>query len=122
MPKWIDDIDPESLIDKDIFELLDLKDASEDRKRQILEDMMETIQNRVVARILDSLKEDEVKSFESLLDEDNDEKIAQFLQERDIDPVTFTAQEALNYKIEILNLIAAQEDASDADNQAQDNR
>ncbi|MFA6532091.1 MAG: DUF5663 domain-containing protein [Patescibacteria group bacterium] len=120
MPKWIDEIDPESLIDKDIFELLDLKDAPEDRKHQILEDMMETIQNRVVARILDSLKKEEVKEFEELLDEDDNDKVAQFLQTRNIDPVTFTAEEALNYKIEILNLIAAQEDASDADNQAQD--
>ncbi|OQA04302.1 MAG: hypothetical protein BWY68_00415 [bacterium ADurb.Bin400] len=117
MPSWINDVDPQGLIEKNIFELLDLKDAPEETKQKMINDMVQTVENRIIARILDRLQEPEIRQFEQLLDQDDDNAIKNFFESHKIDPLQIATQEVLNYKIEIINLIAAKEDEAAGDDQ-----
>lgn len=98
---------PADLIDKDIFELLGLKNAPEEKKKEILENMMGTVQNRIMARILDSLNDDEIKEFEQLVSTKDETQIKDFLDKKGIDLTQISAEESLLYKTEIINQIAA---------------
>lgn len=98
------DIDPEAIIDKDIFQLLGLENSSEADKKQVMDDMLETIQNRVVARLYDALGEEASQAFEKLVDEGDDAKVADFLKQKGIDTARITTEEALFYKTEILTI------------------
>lgn len=101
-------IDAESLIDESIFELLGLTDAPKDKKDQIMDDMIVTVQNRVLARILDILesKNDElIEAYKQLIEKDDSEKSRDFLAKEDIDLDQLIAEEALNYKMQIVNFV-----------------
>lgn len=96
-------IDPEEFFDKGIFDLLEIKDLSEEQKNKITRDMMTTINNRVLARVLDLLQEKGVKEqFESLLEINSQEKIEDFLTEHQIDLKGIAVEESLLYKMEIV--------------------
>jgi hypothetical protein len=97
-------IDPADLWDKDIFELLGLENAPEEKKKEILENMTATINNRILARVMDQLDETELTEYEELLDQKDDEKIIGFLKNKGIDLVQYAAEESMIYKTEMLNL------------------
>lgn len=98
-------IDPEELINKDIFELLGLQNLSEPQKKQMNDDMTATIQNRVLARVLDSLDDAGLKEYEAILDSGDEKKANEFLIAHKIDLTKITTEEALLYKTEVVNLI-----------------
>ena len=100
-------IDPADLWDKDIFVLMGLENAPEDKKKEIMDNMTATINNRILARILDQLTEEEIKDYEKLLDGNDDPKIIEYLKSKGIDLIQFTAEETMIYKVEILNLVQA---------------
>jgi hypothetical protein len=104
----LSEIDPGDIIEKDIFELMGLENSSEEDKKIVMADMMETIENRVTGRLFDALSEEDRVVFEGLVEAGDDEKIKQFLKEKDIDVVKITAEEALFYKTEILGLTGTQ--------------
>ena len=106
----MDYIDPQELVDKNIFELLGLKDASEDKKKEIMDNMMQTVQNRVLSRILDSLSDEDLKEFDKLTAENKTEEINKFLNAKGVNLAQISAEEALNYKTEIINQMAARDE------------
>lgn len=97
-------IDPADLWDKDIFTLLGLENAPEEKKKEILENMTATINNRALARVMDQLDETELAEYELLLDQNDDEKITSFLKNKGVDLAQYAAEESMIYKTEILNL------------------
>ena len=97
-------INPADLWDKNIFELLGLENAPGEKKKEILDNMNATINNRVLARVLDQLDEQEMEEYKKLLDENDDQKIIDYLKSKGIDLVQYAAEEAMIYKTEILNL------------------
>lgn len=101
-------IDPEELIDKDIFSLLGIQDASDAKKKEMNDNMIITVQNRVLARILDSLDDAALREYETILDSGDDKKANEFLLAHNIDLTKITTEEALLYKTEIVNLIKSQ--------------
>ena len=101
--------EPEALFDKDIFELLGIENAPQEKKDEILNNMTRTIQNRVIARVLDGLDDASVKEFEKIIDEGDDQKTKTFLDAKGVDLTQITAEEALNYKTEIINRIREKE-------------
>ena len=105
-------MDPTDLWGKDIFALLGLENAPEEKKKEILDNMTATINNRVLARVMDQLDENELKEYEDLLDQKDDQKIIDFLKSKDIDMMQYAAEEAMIYKMEIINL--AQDDTAGA--------
>ena len=98
------ELNPADFIDKDIFDILGIGDASSEKKDAMLKEMIETIQNRVTMRILDLIGEEGGKEFGDLLEEGDDEKIKSFLSLKDVDLGKLTAEESLLYKMEIINL------------------
>ncbi len=99
-------INPEMFVDNSIFELLEIKEMSDEKKNEIMKDMMTTINNRVLARTLDLLDEQNLrKSFELLLDENDEAKIESFLSENNIDLKKIAAEEAILYKMELVNTL-----------------
>ncbi len=101
------DINPSDFIEKDILELLHLENAPEDKKAAVIKDMIETIQNRVLARLLDSLNEPEIDTLEVMIDAHQEENVEKFLMQKDFDVKKVTAEESINYKAEIINLVKA---------------
>lgn len=97
-------VDPTDLWDKDIFTLLGLENAPEQTKKEILANMTATINNRVLARVLDQLDDNELKEYEDLLDRQEDQKIIDYLKSKNVDLMKLVAEEAMIYKLEILNL------------------
>ena len=97
-------IDPADLWDKDIFTLMGLEAIPEEKKKEILENMTATINNRVLARVLDQLDEAELQEYQKLLDGGDDQQIIGFLKSKNIDLMQYLAEEAMVYKTEILNL------------------
>lgn len=100
-------INPSDFITQDIWELMNLEDAPQEKKDQILEDMLATIQNRVLARVLDSLQNDEIKIMESRIDSGEENAMENFLKEKSIDIYKITSEEAVMYKAELVNFIKA---------------
>ncbi len=103
------DLEPEKLIDASIFELLGIDDASQEQKNKIMADVTRTIQNRVVARILDSLSEDDTAQFEKALDE-GDEATKAFLATHNVDATKLATEEAITYKVELLAMVESAEE------------
>ena len=97
------DIELDSLFGTDIFELLGIQAASSERKQSILETMMDTVQNRVLARILDSLTDVQIEAFQAATAKGDDEA-RQFLADQSIDLIQLTAEEAIVYKGQILSM------------------
>lgn len=107
-------IDPASITDKSIIELLGIQGATDDQKQQIIDDALATIHTRIIARILDSIPEPEQAPFDQLLESGDNEKIKQYLLQRGIDVTRIASEEALNYKVEIFGLV--KENANSARN------
>lgn len=97
---------PADFITKDIFQLLGLGGVSQQQKDDLLEVMLYTVTNRVMARILDQLSEDEQHQLEGFLDREDTAGMVAFLQQHDIDYAELFSQEALVYKAEVVNLVS----------------
>jgi hypothetical protein len=95
---------PSDFVTKDIFELLGLQSISQQKKDDLLDVMLYTVTNRVMAQILDQLSKEQQEKLEVLLEEDDTEKLVAFLEERGIDYNELFSQEALIYKAEMVNL------------------
>lgn len=98
------DQEVKDIIDKDIFELLAAKDMAQEKKQELYQKMAETVQNRVIARIDDALSEPDRQEWLKILDEQNKEKAEAFLRERNLDAPKMLIEEALIYKMELVNL------------------
>lgn len=99
---------PDDLIGTDIFAFLGIGDISTEQKEQLLSIMLETIQDRVVSRVLNALtKEDERIEFEQALEEKNADQIDQLLLSSGLSGIAqLIAEEVMLYKLEIMNLFS----------------
>lgn len=96
--------DPIDLFGSNIFELLGMENAPQDKKDSLIKSMTETIQSRIVGRILDALSSDQtgLAEFERLLDSGPQEAIEAFLETKGLDIGQMTAEETLLYKTEFI--------------------
>lgn len=97
---------PAEFISVDIFTLLGLQGVSQQKKDDLLEVMLYTVTNRVIARILDQLNESKQKELEVLLDETGADRLVVFLAQNGIDYAELFSQESLVYKAEVANLVS----------------
>ena len=97
-------VDPEKIIDLSIFEALGLDSIAQERKDSMLESMMETIEGRVLARVMDAIPQDQIPAFEAAIDAGGD-GVSNFLALHAVDLVTLTAEEALIYKSEVIAMV-----------------
>ncbi|OIP23987.1 hypothetical protein AUK11_04175 [bacterium CG2_30_37_16] len=96
--------DPIDLIEKDIFELLDLKDLPQEYKDKMVSEMEDMLENRVIARLMDSLSKEDAEKFDNLPENDNN-AITEFFKDKDINIEQITAEEALILKSDMASLI-----------------
>lgn len=99
---------PFNIVADDIFKILGLTELDEAEKRNLLTTMLETIQNRVIARVLDNFDESERNQLDEYFGSNNTEGINKLFQKRGMDSFSeMVAQEALLYKLEMANRVAA---------------
>jgi hypothetical protein len=98
-------MDPNLLFDQDVFTLLGVPDAPEEKKQEMLKTMTDSINNRIFARVLDMIDDSEAETLNQLLEEDGD--VSNFLNSHGINLSTIAAQEAVIYKTELVTLAAA---------------
>ncbi|TSC93562.1 MAG: Uncharacterized protein CEN91_208 [Candidatus Berkelbacteria bacterium Licking1014_85] len=94
----------QDILNKDILELMGAKNMPEDKKAELYQKMLETIQNRVIARIADELSDADLDTFKTLADAGDKQKLEEFLTSKNIDIAKLMLQEALIYKTEMVTL------------------
>lgn len=95
----------DEIIDKDILELMGAKDMPEEQKESIYQKMLETIELRVIARVEDGLSDEEISQARILIENNEKEKFLELLKNKEINTDKLFAEEALIYKIEMIDLI-----------------
>ena len=98
-------VNVDDLLDKDIFELLGIENAGEDRKEEIFNRMIQTVNMRVATRIASMLTQEEATKFQDLAESGNADALAEFLTEKDIDLPNLVAEEATRYRVEMVTLV-----------------
>lgn len=101
MNKW----NPNDIIDRDILELIGAEGMEPEKKEELYETMLDTIQTRVMTRIDDFLTDDEANRIKGMMEDNNYEAFSEFMGERNIDIKKIYAEETLLYKIELTDLI-----------------
>lgn len=94
----------EEFLDKDIFDLLNVKNISQEEKEKLLKKMLDNIQMRVIVRIDDMLDTSEKQAeFKKVLTL-SEKEISEFFEKENIDIEALLVQEALIYKTELVSL------------------
>ncbi|MFA4930356.1 MAG: hypothetical protein WC570_00600 [Patescibacteria group bacterium] len=104
-PKTKKGLDLKNLIEGDLFELAGLENLPEGKKEEMISKMMESVRDRVMVRIVEELGQENEAEFFSLLDENNDDEIREYLDSYGIKLDMLVTEEALVYKKELLDLI-----------------
>lgn len=107
--KKLPDYTYEDIANSDILELMGAKNMPEEQKKEIYRIMVETIENRVIAKIDDQLSDDDAKKMKEIIDRKSKEEFDQFLEEKGIDITQIYAQETLVYKVEMIDLMKSEE-------------
>lgn len=94
----------QEILDKDILELMGASDLPNEKKQELYATMLDTIQNRVIARMADQLPEQDLERWQQLAETGDNAQMEQFLRERQIDIAQLMLQEALMYKTELVEL------------------
>ena len=94
----------EDILNKDILELMGVGNLPEEKKRELYTKMLETIQNRTIARIFDQLSPEDGEKLKQLLDSDNKTEIESFLKSKGVDIAKMMLEEAIIYKAELVGL------------------
>lgn len=97
---------PNDLFSADIFEYLGLSDLDDSQKKELLSIMFETVQGRVVSRVLDAFETEEQRmQFEQALEDKDAQTVDDLLASRGLPGITqLVAEEVVLYKIEVMNL------------------
>lgn len=95
----------EELVNKDLFELLGIEKASDEIKQKILEKMMTTVDARVVNRVAELLSEEDAKHFHQLSEQNDPQRIIDFLVSKEIDLPQIVTQEATRHRTEIVQMM-----------------
>lgn len=94
----------QQLVEEDIFDILGLEKMPEKDQDDMRTRMLDVINNRVLLRVSDMLNEEEMKEFETVIDENNDQKIRDFLTNKKIDISKIVIEETIIFKSELANL------------------
>jgi len=98
-------IDVKNLIEDDIFDLLGLENLDDKTKDDLRIKILESVSNRILLRVADLLNDEEIKHWENLLDEGNNDKIVNYLQEKNIDLKKIAIEESLIYKRQLVDTL-----------------
>lgn len=98
------DLTYKQLVESDIFDLIGApKSISKDEKEALILKMYKTIENRVIARILDKLSDKEVKEFDAKMQLGQREAF-EYLKNQKIDFNKLVLEESIILKTELADL------------------
>jgi len=100
----VSDQELKDLLEKDILELVGAQNLPQEKKEELYKTMADTVQNRTIARVYDSLSETERKELDVLIDEGDHQKIDGYLKGKNIDVTRLLIEEATIYKAEMMEL------------------
>jgi hypothetical protein len=93
----------QQLISSDIFQEIGLSHLPDGQKEQMLAQLIESVNNRVMIRVLDDLPEADQIDLKELLDRGaKDEEIRIYLEGKGVRLAELAAQEALVLKAELI--------------------
>lgn len=107
-----DELTENELISKDILELMGAQNMPDEQKRNLYTKMLETIQNRVINRIINDLPEQDRGQWQQIAEAGDQAKMNEFLTSRTIDLGKLMLQETMLYKAEMVELTKPLQQAS----------
>lgn len=93
------------ILEKDIFTLIGGQNLPDEKKDELMQKMIASIQNRVIARIDDLLNESERDELKDLIDKDHMVGFDRLLKRKGINLQELMEDEALNYKTQVVSLV-----------------
>ena len=99
-------ISVQELVEKDFFTLAGLDKLSDEEKDTLLENILNTIRDRVVIRIIEGFPESERSHLDSVLQGENEEQISTLLTNSQVDVDRLVAEESLIFKSQLLKSLA----------------
>lgn len=94
----------EDIIHKDILDLMGAGDLSPDHKNKLYQQMAQTIQSRVALHIMDKLSKADREEFRQIVEYGHREQFNEFLAKRHFDVPRLLLEEAVRYKVELVEL------------------
>lgn len=85
-----------------IINLLKIESASIDKKEELIETAISLVEMKVLEKIANNLKENEIEKFQDLLNEQDENKILDFLKEKNLDISEMVKNETKKVKKEII--------------------
>jgi len=95
------------ILDKDIFELLGLKNISAKKKERLGNKIARIIIDRVLIRLDSMLKGPELAKFKYILENNSIEELQKFFADKGIDIPKMMIQEAIVLKAQIVQFVSA---------------
>ncbi len=95
----------DEFVDKSIIDLLGLEKMAPAEQDKLIKTMMDTIQSRVEGRIINTLSDDEFAKVKASINNKDEEEFFEVIKKSDIDIEALYAEEALLYKIELVNMV-----------------
>lgn len=100
----------DDLVNKEILELMGVKEMSDEEKTQIYREMAETIQMRVLKRVERTLTDDEIDTLTNFVEKNDGDSFNKMLISKNIDLGVLYAEETLAYKAEMVSLVQKKND------------
>ena len=94
----------DDIMTQDILDIMGAKNMSEEDRAKTYRVMLDTVQNRVIARIGDLLADEDVAVWEEIVQAGDQARHHQFLADKQIDLDRLYQEEAMRYKIEMVEL------------------
>ncbi len=98
------DISYDDIINKDILELMGAKNLPEEKKKELYTKILETIQNRTIAKIAQMLSDDDLENWRKIADTKDKTRMNEFLNSKSIDLTKMMTEEAIIYKLELYEI------------------
>lgn len=95
----------DDILQKDILELLDLQDISEEKKQEIYTKIYETVETRAILRMDALFTDEQVETWKKLLEQGDREATRAFLAEHKIDVQKIMLEEMAIFKAQLVFMI-----------------
>ncbi len=90
------------LLNQDLFKSLKLDSLTEEKKESLKQKMVDTIQGRIFAHIMDRLTKEDQEQFKKLLDTGDNKQTTDFIDSK-VNIQDIVIQEVLLYKTEMID-------------------
>ena len=94
----------DEFLEKDILDLMGVRDMPDDQKAELYDTMVATIQDRIILKLLEMMSDEDYNDLQNSVDVKDATKFEQIIQRNHVDLPQIFAEEALAYKIEMVNL------------------